>query len=194
MIKKMIMMLVMVGMAALALEAPAKRPPGEAAVVAPGKAAFVAPTQEQIDQAAGDPAALRALLAGANPEQAANVVKAVIAVILQSGQSVIAQQASVAQAVSAAFSILPAAQTTAFSSALGTACGGSPVISANGGAVSAIQAVLASIGTPELGRRLAASFGDSFQAASGTLFGPSDKADDNPPVADGYLNQPLPGE
>jgi|GEM_PF-5047124 len=176
MIKKIMMMVAAVGMAVSAM------------------AAFVQPTQEQINQAAGNPAAINALLAGADPEEAANVMKAVIAVILGNGHDAASQQASVMQAVSAAFSSLPATQAFRmdFSAALGTACGGSTVITGNGGAVSAIQAAMASTGTPETGGALAASFGDSFQKAGGTLPNKGDKASDKPTVATGYPNQPLP--
>ena len=193
MIRKMIVMLVAVGVAVSAM------------------AAFVPPTQQQINQAAANPASISALLTGANAEQAANVIKAVMASILSGSQPPAVKQAAVVQLVNTVFAGLPAQNARmGLARALGAACGGAPIISGNPAVVSAIQETLGTMGTPQMGSALAAGFGETFSDAVSAIPHEGDKASKNPPVttgdredagnpppapkppdAPGYPNQPL---
>lgn len=153
---------------------------------------FVPPTSEQVKAAATDPAQLAGLLTDADAEQAASVVKVVIAEIVSLRLSPETQSARIASVVSGAFATVPAALSGSFASALGRAVAGSPVITATPGAVSTIQVAVASAGGGNggaLAQAFAAAFESAKQTNTATDADPSQISP--PPVATGYEGQTL---
>ena len=131
-------------------------------------AAFQAPTAAQIAQAASNPTALAQLLDGATAQQAAEVVRAVIASSLGLGLSPEAQSARITQIVAAGFAaVLTTAITpSAFAAALGKALGSSPVLSQNGVVIATVEsAVAAAGGGGQAGAALAVFFAQALQTA-----------------------------
>jgi len=137
-----------------------------------GSAEFTKPSDARLEQAAATPAQIAGLLSDASSEQAAEVVKAVILKILanhrgdtaafQPGGTV---ESLIAGVIRHALSALPPDQWKTFASAMGTVCGNSPVINANGIVVSFIQGALATAGG-NVGVALARSFATGFTAAA----------------------------
>lgn len=162
----------------------------QAAVVAHG--AFSQPTEAQIAAAAKDPAAnMAALLKDASAEQAAQVVKVVVAKVLGLGLASDVQSARIVAVISGALAAVPSQMQVAFSSALGTAVAGSGAIAAIPGTVSAIQGAIATAGGAQ-GAALAEAFGAAYQVAMQNIGGTGQKTkNDPPPVASGYEGQTL---
>ena len=130
--------------------------------------AFVHPTDAQLDQAAREPARIKALIKEASPEQAAQVVKAVILRIMARPGAPAADdagRAQIARVVALAFATMPADQTAVFAAALGAACGGSLLISSSPAVVSIVQGALATGGANE-GAALAACFAKTYTVAT----------------------------
>lgn len=155
-------------------------------------AAFTPPSEARLSAAANSPETeMAGLLSEASNEQAANVVKAVIAKVLTLGLSSDNQAARIAAVVTGAFAAIPAQARLAFAASLGWAVAGSEVIVAANGAVSRIQAAVATFGGPQSGTALAQAFGTSYEA---TLVARVDKdpgQGDNepPPVSTVYPGQ-----
>lgn len=148
-------------------------------------AAFTPPTAAQLTAAANNPASIAALLEGASPEQAAQVIKAVVVQILAMGLSATAQATSISSVITAAFSAAPAGSGHMLAASLGTACGASVAISGNPAVVSSIQGAIATAGGSG-GAALAQTFGTAYSEAKAA----SQKANDSaPPVATGYAGQ-----
>lgn len=148
---------------------------------------FKAPTAGQLAAAAKNPAAIEALLVGASPEQAAQVIKAVVLQILALGQSATAQATSISSVISTAFTAAPAGSAPLLASSLGTACGVTVAISANPAVVSCIQTTIAT-GGGSAGAALAETFGTAYTEAKAAST-PASDATPPPPVATGYNGQ-----
>lgn len=128
-------------------------------------AGFTPPTESQILAAAADPSQLKALLSGASSEQAAHVVKTVLARIggLDLGDK--ALEIRINQAMSATMAVLPPASCVAFANMLGNEMGNSLAIRSQPAIVSATQGALAAnAGT--FGEAASKAFGDSYKAAA----------------------------
>jgi hypothetical protein len=155
-------------------------------------ATFTEPSAAQIEAAANNPAAeIANALSGANAEQAANVVKAVLARVLALGLQADAQAARIAAVVTGAFGAIPAQLHLSFTTALGTAVAGSPVIMAAAGVVSQIQAAVATAGGPASGAALAQAFGAAYQATLDASAGtdPDHTGTEPPPLSTVYPGQ-----
>ena len=149
-------------------------------------AAFAPPTDAQLTAAANDPAAIAALLVGASPEQAAQVIKAVVVQVSAMGLPAATQGTKISAVVAAAFSATPAGSASLFAASLGTACGASGAVSGNPAVVSSIQSAIATSGGSS-GAALAQTFGTAYtEAKSAQKAGKDDVA---PPVAKGYAGQ-----
>ncbi len=166
----------------------------QATTVAQG--AFTPPTETGIIAAAKDPGVnMAALLKEASPEQAAQVVKLVVARVLGLGLSSDGQRARITAVISVAFAVVTPQAHMAFASAVGAAVAASGAIVATPGAVSRIQGAIALVGAE--GAALAQAFGTSYQAAMQKLGGTSQKTKDDPPpiipppIASGYEGQTL---
>ncbi len=130
-------------------------------------------TSAQLDQAAGNPSAIAALLESRTPEQAADVVRAVILRILvlhdtdgafdQGG----AGRAAVNDLLRHALGAMPADQIEAFAAALGAACGRSMLVSSRPAVLSAVQGALATAGGVDAGATLADAFATAFLGVAG---------------------------
>ena len=138
-------------------------------------AAFAPPTQDQIKQAAADPAALAALLKGASPEQAAQVVKTVIVAALAMKLETSVQTARINQIIAAAVGAM-SAHPSAFATALGTSLGGAAAINQNAGLVKTMRAALAAVGGQH-GTALVTAFQTAFTAAAQATATPVDATD-----------------
>lgn len=150
-------------------------------------AAFKSPTTEQLAAAAKNPAAIESLLVGASPEQAAQVIKAVVVQILAMGLSPTVQAASISSVVSTAFMAAPAGSAPMLAASLGTACGATVAISANPAVVSRIQSAIASAGG-SAGTAMAETFATAYTEAKAAST-PASDAPPPPPVATGYNGQ-----
>lgn len=157
----------------------------------PARAEFVPPTESKIAAAASNPASeMGALLEGAGTEQAANVVKAVIAKALALGLSSDVQAARIAAVIASAFAAIPAQHQIAFAASLGTAVACSPAIVSAPGTVSQIQSAVATAGGAQNGSALAQSFGDAYAAAIQSNGGAGEQQEtDAPPVSTVYPGQ-----
>jgi len=127
-------------------------------------AAYTPPTDDQVSEAAADPSKLAALVAGATPGEAAEVVKSVIVVSLGLGLEAPALSARVGEIVAASVGAM-SAQSTAFAAALGTSLGGTSAIGQNAVLVAAIQAAVTTAGGQQ-GAALASSFQTAFDTAA----------------------------
>lgn len=148
---------------------------------------FTPPTDAQLKAAAKDPAAIAALLEGASPEQAAQVVKAVVVEIASMGLSATAQAASIGNVITAAFAAIPAGSAPMLASSLGAACGASVAINSNPAVISSIQSTIATTGGSS-GAAMAESFGTAYAEAKAASTPASDSTPP-PPVATGYDGQ-----
>jgi hypothetical protein len=152
-------------------------------------AAFQAPTAAQLTAAANNPASIAALLEGASPEQAAQVIKAVVVEISSLGLSATAQAASIGSVISVAFSAAPAGSAPMLAASLGTACGASLAIRGNPAVVSSIQAAIATAGGSG-GAAMAQTFATAYtEAKTASEAGHNDALDNAPPVGTGYDGQ-----
>ena len=148
---------------------------------------YHAPSAQQLAQAAATPASVAALIAGASAEQAADVVRAVIAQVLGLNLGDEAQATRITQVVAAAMGGLEGPQLQAFATALGQAVGGSAVLRGNLAVVSTIQAAVVTAAGSS-GTAIGAAFGDAYNSAirqSGTARNDSSKPD-MPAPATGY--------
>jgi hypothetical protein len=154
-------------------------------------AAFTPPTEAQIEAAAGTPAVLSALLKDASLEQAAHVVKTVIARIAALNLSAPVLEARIQQTMGTTLTVVPASGLVAFSAMLGSEMGNSLAIRSQPAIVSATQGSLTtSAGTT--GAEVAKAFGEAFDvAASGSSNAQNTKDADKvqPPVAKLYPGQ-----
>jgi hypothetical protein len=151
-------------------------------------AAFVDPTPAQFEAASKDPALVAALLKDASPEQAAQVIKAIIVGILGQGLNGSTANAQITAVVNAGFAAMPAGTGVQLSAALGTACGSTAAISGNPTVVSAIQNAVATAGGAS-GAALAAQFGSAYSAAVEGASKNVNNKDSPPPIASGYPGQ-----
>jgi hypothetical protein len=126
-------------------------------------AGFAMPSANDIAKAAEKPAAIASLLKGASPEQAAEVVKAVVSAILGLKLDAKEQTKRIAELVGAALKAIPAGQQAAFAESLGKAIGENPLLRGNAGVVSAIQGAIAVVNG-----NLAGVFGVAYSKAAGT--------------------------
>lgn len=166
-------------------------------------AAFVSPSDTQLEQAATTPSKITELLKDASPEQAAQVVKAVIVKIeakyrRTKGAFVAGGAADtlIAAIVKHAFSSFSAVQAGSFAAALGTACGDSLAIGANAALVSAIQGALATAGGTG-GNVPARAFANSFTAAAapaGSVGVQGQNQNQAPPSIQPPVASPYPGQ
>ena len=148
-------------------------------------AEFTAPTEAQINDAAGNPAQLAALLKGASLEEASHVVKTVIAQIAGLGLSATALESRIQLAMNTAVAAEPAASLSSFAAMLGTEMGYDLAIRSQAAVISATQGALtASAGTA--GAAVAKAFGDAFTASSGSGNTQNAKNTDTPPKAKLY--------
>jgi hypothetical protein len=148
---------------------------------------FKAPTAEQLAAAAKNPAAIEALLVGASPEQAAQVIKAVVVQIMALGLSPTAQAASINSVISTSFTAAQAGSAPLLAASLGTACGVTVAISANPAVVSSIQSAIATAGG-SAGTAMAETFATAYTEAKAAST-PASDALPPPPVATGYNGQ-----
>lgn len=112
---------------------------------ATAQAGFTPPTAEQIAAAAENPTdGLADMLSEASAEQAAEVVKLLLATVLQQGLDNDAQLEKITDIVRAAMRALPLEVEMSFAEALGTALANASGISLTPEAISAIQGGLAS--------------------------------------------------
>jgi hypothetical protein len=132
-----------------------------------------------------------ALLKDANADQAAEVVKLVVAKIVALGLSSDVQSVRITVAIGGSFAAISPSMHGDFASALGTAIAGSAVITAAPGVVSTIQNTIASTGGVQGGATLAQSFGTAYQAAGGGGLGGSGQPPP-PLISDGYPGQTIP--
>jgi hypothetical protein len=156
------------------------------------RAEFAEPGAGQIAAAANAPAAeMAGLLHDASSEQAANVVKAVIAKVLTLGLASDVQAARIAAVITGSFAAIPAQNHMAFAAALGTAVASSPAITTANGTVSQIQTAVAAAGGTQNGAALAQSFGTAYDTAVQQNSGSGDKKTegDTPPVGTLYDGQ-----
>jgi|GEM_PF-1726086 len=131
-------------------------------------AAYTPPTEAQIDAAAGNPTQLTALLNGASLEEAAHVVKTVMARIAGLGLSDSVLNSRVNLVASTAMAAIPGPGHVAFCAMLGNEMGNSLPIRSNPALVSAMQGALTT-STGTAGAAAAKAFGDAFaNAASGS--------------------------
>ncbi|MEI8140774.1 MAG: hypothetical protein WCI03_13020 [bacterium] len=155
-------------------------------------AAFTPPTAAQLTAAANNPAAIAALLEGASPEQAAQVIKAVVVQIASMGLSAPAQAASIGSVIAAAFSAAPAGSAPMLAASLGTACGASLAVSGNPAVVSSIQGAIATAGGSG-GAAMAQTFGTAYsEAKAASQASNNDVLGSAPPLATGYTGQQNP--
>ena len=154
-------------------------------------AEFTGPTETQIEAAAGNPTQLAALLEGASLEQAAHVVKTVIARIAGLDLSSDALVSRITQAMSTTMTSVPTVSHVAFATMLGNEMGSTLAIQNNPAVVSATQGALTtSAGTA--GTEVAKAFGDAFdQAKSGSSTSQNTKDSDKvqPPTSTKYPGQ-----
>lgn len=128
-------------------------------------AAFTPPSQDQVNQAAADPAKLSALLVDATPDQAAQVVKAVIVATLSLNLDSTVQSARISQLITSSVGSM-AAQSVAFATALGTTLASTRAISQNAVLITTIHAALTTAGgSTQAGTALSTAFQQSFTAA-----------------------------
>jgi hypothetical protein len=154
-------------------------------------AAFAPPAEAQIEAAAGNPAALSALLKDASLEQASHVVKTVIARIAALNLSASALEARIQLTMSTTLTVVPASGLVAFAGLLGGEMGGSLAIRSQPAIVSATQGALTT-GAGTRGSDVAKAFGDAYEvAASGSSNAQNTKDADKvqPPVAKLYPGQ-----
>jgi hypothetical protein len=148
---------------------------------------FKAPTAGQLAAAAKNPAAIEALLVGASPEQAAQVIKAVVVQVMALGLSPTVQATSISSVIATSFAAAPAGSAPLLASSLGTACGATVAISANPAVVSSIQGTIATAGG-SAGAVMAEAFATAYTAAKAAST-PASDATPPPPVATGYNGQ-----
>lgn len=127
---------------------------------------FSSPSQAQIAEAASNPALIADLLQGASPEQAALVVRAVIAAVIAQGDAIENPSEQIESIVFIATQSIPAESQPAFVAALASAVATTPVISRSPWALSAVQAGANRGGAAEmnLGAVFAASYSQTVEA------------------------------
>ena len=128
---------------------------------------FRMPSQAQIAAAASTPSSVPDLLQGASPEQAALIVRAVIAAVIAQADTVERAAERIQSIVSAATASIAAETQTAFVTALGSAIADTPSISGSPAIVAAIQAGANLGGASDL--NLGSVFNASYSAAGGTV-------------------------
>ena len=126
-------------------------------------AEFAMPSAADIAKAAADPAAVAALLKGASPEQAAEIVKDAVSAVLGLNLNAKEQGKRIGDIVAAAMKAIPEGQQAAFAEALGKAVGEDALLRGKGAVVSAIQGAIASING-----KLAGVFGVAYRKTAGT--------------------------
>lgn len=131
--------------------------------------AFVPPTDNQLIQAAEDPARIGALVKQASVAQAAEVTKNVIVKIVGLGLPPVTRNARVAAIIADVFKAMPG-KAKALAAALGRAIAASPVASGDPAVVSTIQqAVIAAAGAE--GSAAGAAFGNAYNMAMQSVAG-----------------------
>jgi hypothetical protein len=129
--------------------------------------AFTPPTQDQIQQAAEDPAKVIALVVDASVDQAAEVGKDVIVRIVKLGLKPADRDARIALLVKYLFQALPNNQWRDLAIALAKAVAASPTASMSPPIVSAIQRTIIA----ETGMVNGTAFGNAYNLAMQTVAG-----------------------
>jgi len=163
------------------------------------QAEFSVPQQSQIDAAAANADVIGSLIEGASPEQAAGVVRAVVASILSQDLPAETKRSRIIAALRAAFRAIPAESRAAFAQALGTEAANTLAISSVPSVRSLIQQEIAAIGgeTANLAQIFAAAYVAAMNTGGSggdTVVTPREESGEpkpQPPVAPTYRGQQL---
>lgn len=154
-------------------------------------AGFTPPSEARIDAAAGNPTQLTALLRGASLEEAAHVLKTVMARIASLNLSAQEMESRINLAIRTTLTALPAGGRLAFCAMLGNEMGNSMGIRNNTALVSSAQGALTTFMGTE-GTAAAEAFGKAFTTAASGSSNPQNTKDSNkaqPPSALLYKGQ-----
>lgn len=150
---------------------------------------FTVPSEAQMQAAAGDPAMLDGLLKGASAQEAANVVKVVIARVAAMHLSAAVSGTRLTQIMSTTLTVMPAASHVAFAEILGRTMGADVAFQGQPEVVAATQAALVTAGGTTSGSTIALSFSTAFTTASAAPGNPQGSDRNTPQVGNLYRDQ-----